>query len=634
MKKIYTIIITILGFSLLPSCDYLDIMPDEVPSEKEAFADIEAARRYLYSCYSFIPNPREASFSMDLWTSDENVTAFEHEAFAAFPKGNYTAVNVSDKNNSLYKMSLWNGLFAGIRQCYLLLENIDGVPGMDPAEKQLYKAETTFLIAYYHFLLLRGYGPTILVESLPDINEPNPENYLPRRPYDECVDWIAGKFDEAIAMGLKNSYEGSDYGRATATAAKALKGRMFLYAASPLFNGGSSSEPDTDNLSAEYANFKNADGTQLISTTYDASKWKRAADALEIAITAAKNEGIVLYNKVPDNLIAAPTDPVQATLRMTFADRNTREIIWPWCKKEDGYSVQNKSTPFDKDRDWSWNGIAPSIEIVKTFYTKNGLPIDEDPDYDYSAIEGTSSHGGSNIGNGTGVTLNLNLNREPRFYAWIAYHNSYYEIKRTSSTNTYLVKFAFNDNCGKNGRSTNYSPTGYLNKKGVHPNYRQGSGGGGLVHYPWPMIRLAEVYLNCAEALIEVGDPGSLAKAKGYIDEIRLRAGLKTLDETWAGIATLDQAKLRKIVRQERSIELYMENHRFWDVRRWLLGTKYFNARPMGMAVNEADEAAFLKIVDVGTAFERKFLTPQHYLMPIPIDDINRNPNIVQNPKY
>ena len=149
MKKFNQIFIVaacmLLG--ILSSCSYLDVVPDEKATEKDAFEDKDAAKRFVYSCYAYIPNPRSGTGSLDLFTSDEVVTAFEHETFAAFPKGNYSASNPV--------ISYWNSLFQGIKQCYILLNNIDMVPALEASIKADYIAQAKFLIAYYHFLLVQ-----------------------------------------------------------------------------------------------------------------------------------------------------------------------------------------------------------------------------------------------------------------------------------------------------------------------------------------------------------------------------------------------------------------------------------------------------------------------------------------------
>lgn len=588
----------------LGSCNYLDVVPDERPTEKDAFRDVFAARNFLYSCYSYIPAPRRSPGSLDFMTADEVITPFEHESFAWFPKGQFTASNPV--------ISYWEILYKGIRQCYLLIDNVDTTPGLDEDIKQLYKAEATFLIGYYHFLLARMYGPIIIQSQLPDI-EVNPNNYPARSSYDAVVDFIVSKYDEAAA-GLPEKFEsGSDFGRVTSVIARAMKSRVLLYAASPLFNGGGGLAPSF------YADFKDKDGNPLISTAFDREKWKRAADAAREAIEAAENAGIELYRNSTTTSLQ-PTDPIERDLRYVFADRNTKELIWADTRAETAYDLQNKSTPFYLGN--AWNGVGPTLRMVETFYTRNGLPIDKDPAFNYA--------GRYNIGTSElGPTMELNLNREPRFNAWIAYHNSKYEIIRPR-VNFIVAQFRKNDNCGIGARTTSYTPTGYLNKKGVHPLLNQDNGGVSQ-QYSWPVIRLAELYLNYAESLIEYGE--DFATAKTYIDKVRTRAGIPTVDESWAPIGGAnDQATLRDIIRQERTIELYLENHRFWDVRRWMQGEKYFDAPPQGMNIYGETDEDFFRVVTVKA--QRRFRSPAFYLMPIPIDEVNKNMNLIQNPGY
>ncbi len=199
----------ILGLALVfgvAACNYLDVVPDEVATEDDAFANVEAAEGFLYSCYSYIPNPRSGTGSIDWFTGDEIVTAFEHETFAHFPKGNYTA------NNPV--ISYWNTLFSGIKQSYMLKSNIDKVPLMPADRKKDYIAQADFLIAYYHFLLLRSYGPIIIITEEP-LLDTAPENFLGRSSYDESVEFISAKFDEAIE-GLPMDRENRLKGLATA----------------------------------------------------------------------------------------------------------------------------------------------------------------------------------------------------------------------------------------------------------------------------------------------------------------------------------------------------------------------------------------------------------------------------------
>ncbi len=607
MKKyIYSVLATALVMLSTSCSNYLDIVPDERPTDADAFRNPNAALGYLYSCYGYIPNQRSGTTSIDLLTADEVVTAFEHEVFAGFPKGQYTASNPV--------ISYWDDLYKGIRQCYIFKENIDGVVGIDDPTKEVYKAEADFLIGYFHFLLLRMYGPLVIADHKFDTNV-SPDLYPVRSTYDESVDFIVSKLDEASQKLPAVEVSADNFGRATSVIAKAVKSRLLLYAASPLFNGGGGLKASL------YANFKNSEGQELISTTYDKEKWNRAAVATREAIDAAESAGFSLYRNSDYNS-DHPANPVEKDLRYTFIDTESSELIWAETRRESVYDFQNKSTPFLTGNEGvAWNGVSPTLRMIEAFYTENGLPIDKDPAYDYD--------GRYNVVNtAQGNTMALNVDREPRFNAWISFHNGFYEVIRGNDKQI-VTRYRRNDAHGIQGRSNNYSPTGYLNKKGVAPLLNQ-SRLQVSVNYSWPVIRLAELYLNYAEALIEYGQ--DLATAKQYIDRVRTRAGIPTVDAAWAAIGGAgDQETLRQIVRQERTIELYLENHRFWDLRRWQVAEEYLGEKLKGMNIQGETDAEFFQISEV--PFLREF-NPRNYLMPIPQSEINKNELLIQNPNY
>ena len=414
------------------------------------------------------------------------------------------------------------------------------------------------------------------------------EKMLPRSTYDECVDWVSEQFS-IVSEKLPTERTGSSYGLATSVAAKALRARLLLYAASPLFNGNSE----------YYSDFTNNDGTLLMSQTYSKEKYKAAADAALEAINFAESHGYRLYYVTDDAIGTStypyPTDDIQRQLRLTYVDKNgTKEVLWANTRLEEMYSIQNKSIPYLS----FGGGYGPSLTMVERFYTENGLPIDQDPEYDYTNRFQTTIL--NDDIRGEGITLKLNDQREPRFYAWISFHNGFYECQteRVAADGTagttyqnkmdrsggkgrrWLTQYKKNDNSGKVNRGNNFSPTGYLNKKFFHPAFQNGLNA--TTKYPYPLIRMAELYLNYAEILIELGGEDNLSKAKVYIDKIRTRAGIPTIDVAWKKAEHPEKANtqdgLREIVRRERQIEFYLENHRFWDLRRWkqaeILGEK------------------------------------------------------------
>ena len=431
--------------------------------------------------------------------------------------------------------------------------------------------------------------------------------------------------------------------------AEALRAKVHLYAASPLFNGNSDF----------FAGFKSPlDGRFLISQTVDIEKWKTAETVTRKAIADLENAGYRLYNEVghddagtPSANKPGPVNKAQRAVRYTFMDNvggTNPEVIMVDTRKEGTYALQNQSTPKQKASNGyknSWGILAPTLQTVEMFYTKNGLPIDEDKEFDYSGrykiVNMPVNYDGNNyFAQSNGRTLNLN--REPRFFAWIAFHNGNYEIMKyngkvvntNNAKKAIVVKFRKNDANGwEDGQTGNYTGTGYLNKKFVHPAFQNGP-----VHYPYPVIRMAEMYLNLAEILIELdaleNTTGRLEEAKGLIDKIRVRAGIPTIDEAWKKANHPEKANtaegLREIVRRERQIEFYLENQRFWDLRRWkdagILGEKVWGMNIEG----DTDETFF-----VPTELQniRTFKQAQ-YLMPIPMTETNKVPHIVQNPGY
>lgn len=623
IKHILLIIAVLVGFS---ACDFLDVVPDEKPTEKDAFEDINAAERFLYSCYSYLPKSRSGSESLDLMTGDEVVTAFEHEKFASFPKGNYSP--------SSTVISYWNTFFQGLKQCYILLNNIASVPNMSDSQKEDYRAQVNFLIAYYHFLMIRCYGPVILITEEPSTNI-LPSEYLGRSSFDQCIEFVCQKFDEAAAI-LPVNRPVRQYGLATKVAAKALKAKMLLYAASPLFNGNAEF----------YRNFVDHEGNPLMPLAYDADKWVKAKQAYEEAISIAESAGYGLLTQLSEDFgTSHPADPTQRLLRLNIMEAGNKEILWADSRDEGYYGIQNKSLPYSASS--AWNGIAPTWNMLNRFYTKNGLPYDEDPSYKtVNKLELiTVDDRYADVAKEGEKTIRFNLDREPRFYAWVAFQGGYYEVKSGATNGAYdkdpgysdgrlVCNFVIGGNTSRgankdNLRTNDYSPTGYLNKKGVHPGFDVQTNLKTPLHYPWPIIRMADVYLGYAETCVETND---LSTAKTYLDKIRVRAGIPTVDSAWEGVATLDQNKLRSIVRQERMIELYLENQNFWDMRRWKLAAQYFNVKHKGMTIEAETVETFSNLQEV--IFVRSFTAPDQYLLPIPAEDVNRNQKLVQNPGY
>jgi hypothetical protein len=612
MKRFCIIIIIALGLTTgLSSCKkYLDVVPSNVATLNDAFKTPNNALNFFYSLYSYIPpiSSITGSLSMEMWGTDEIAIPW-----TKYPVWNF--VRGGQSSSSPY-MNYWStggsGMYDGIRQCYIFLDNIDKTPNLDPIQsnadsmKTVMKGEAYFLIGYYHFVLLRQYGPLVPITGETDITASGSSFYPKRQPYDSCVNFIANMLDKAATM-LPATQSLSNLGRATSVVAKSIKARMLLYAASPLCNG------NTD----YYSNFKNKDGQALMNLTYDANKWKRAADACLDAINAAQAQNIQLYTytgTLPTGMTQA-----QANYRYSMVDPWNKELIWGYSKSEPYYGFQRHSFPrVTQSNTAAYNGNSPTLKMVETYYTANGLPINVDPSFNYNSRYTIN-----------GSTILLHQNREPRFYASIAYNGGSYFCNSTSVTMNFLLNGAEGTYAG----AANYSPSGYLVQKGVHPNSIITTSSDNLISYPWPLVRLAELYLDYAEALNEYSGTSAQNTVISYIDPIRQRSGIPGVLTSWGlvGKTSFTQDEMRQIIRQERMIELGFEGHRIWDIRRWKLGDTYFNVPVQGMNIQATTAATFYQPTIIET---RTFTTPNSYFWPISTNDLSVNSNLVQNPGW
>lgn len=631
-KSIFKLIMFLALAGQVTSCDYLDIVPDERAQESDTWKTPAAVRGYLYSCYGYIPNNRQ--YPGSYWLPEE-MTAVTNEQFTTFKYGNYSPSSLSFTSNT------WGNVWNGIRQCYLFQQALENVTNVDiPAETiRQYRAESNFLIAYFHFLSLRAYGPTLIIREAIDQNTPI-EEFPERSSYDEVVQFINEKLDEAIP-DLPDTWSSQDYGRVTRLTALALKSRMYLYAASPLFNGNS--EMYSDFVSS-------VDGRHLISQEYSVEKWQQAADASLYAIQEVEKAGFHLYG---DAEAGTPSDDkpglpnaAQRRLRYTILDYdNNPEVIWADTRGDEYYGIQRRTGPRQTSGTYRSEMncvICPTLQAVERFYTANGLPMDMDKTYDYNNrydyIDAPVNNDGNNYDGGVsaGKVMRLTTGREPRFYAWVGYHNGYFEMGRYNDQDpgngdpakrVVQLKMLKNDVHGRGNRDIQYSISGFANKKWSMPAFV-----GALIEYPMVQFRLAELYLNYAEALVELN---RLDEAKTYIDRIRERAGIPTVDDAWNNYSTNPgyqntQEGLRQIVRQERINELYFEGHLFFDYRRWKVAEEYIGMPDRGL---DSQAVTVDEFSPIDLPIQRSFHKGQ-YLMPIPQDEINKAPQIVQNPYY
>lgn len=581
---------------------YLDIVPSDVATLDDAFKTSSGIYNFLASCYNYIPAINGES-APDVLASDEITIPWDRTWYPSY----YLVRGSISSSSPLWDFWGSGGMYDGIRQCYTFLANIDKTTSiLSSSTIDRLKGEVYFLIGYYHFVLLRSYGPVVTVDHEIALSGTGSDFYPSRQTYDSSVNFISNLWDKAASLLPAKIASSTEYGRATSVMALSMKARMLLYAASPLYNGNTE----------YYSSFTNKDGQQLMNQSYDGAKWQKAADAALAAINAASSAGIHLYTQAP---VSASDDFTQSVLnyRYSVVDPWNSELIWGATSGDQGWQIS--AMPNVDGSGTCYNGIAPTLVSVETYYTKNGLPIDKDPSYDYANRYKVS-----------GSSIQLHLNREPRFYASVAYQGGIYYCNATEETMSFLSGGAEGWKSGQ----ANYSPTGYLVQKMTHPNsIITATNPNGVVQYPWPIVRLSELYLSYAEALNEAQGATAQSAVLQYINSIRTRAGIPTVQDSWAlvGKSSFTQDDMREIIRTERLIELAFEGHRIWDIHRWKLGAKYLNVPAYGMNIKGTNLTDFAQATLAET---RTFNTPTSYLFPIGITDVSVNSNLVQNPGW
>ncbi|GAA4304797.1 RagB/SusD family nutrient uptake outer membrane protein [Compostibacter hankyongensis] len=637
MKKSMIITGWVVLSVVLTACDkYLDVVPDNVATIDYAFRTRSTAEKFLFTCYSYMPHygAPEGSGGNPGFVAGDEIWLTPNNASNAWQiaRGNQKVVQPYT--------DFWRGgnggidLYQGIRDCNIFLENIDMVPDMEEFEKNRWIAEVKFLKAYYHFWLLRMYGPIPLIrENLP-VDADREAVQLFREPVDTCVAYIVRLLDEAAAdLPDRIENEVAELGRITKAIDLSLKAEVLVTAASPLFNGN-----------ADYTGFAGPDGKPLFDAAPDPGKWQVAAKACREAVELCESLGYKLYYYQPQfsQYDLSDTTLTEMSIRNAVCEKWNAEVIWGDINSTSN-TIQARSTPRGLDPDRSDNqstlsNLAPPLKIVEQFYSNHGVPITEDKTWDYEkrfdlVTPGTESRYDLKPGY---TTASLNYNREPRFYADLGFDGGiwYGQGRFDDKSNDLLFVSAKRGQPASVINPNNYSVTGYWPKKLVNFQNVIGSGNTYTVQdYPWPIMRLAGLYLLYAEAQNEASGPGQ--EVFRYIDAVRERAGLPTVEDAWTNYSTspgkyTTKEGMREIIRRERLIELAFEGQRYWDLRRWKEAAKTLNQPITGWDTNQEDAASYYR----ETVLYNQQFTTRDYLWPIGEDEVISNKNLVQNPGW
>jgi hypothetical protein len=630
------------------ACDYLDVVPDNIATIDYAFRNRTEAEKYLFTCYSYRPPLGDLYDDPAMCGADENWQFYA--VGNIFPT--YTSSNIGRgfQNSNAPYLNFWaknsdeaNGarvLWQGIRDCNIFFENIDKVLDLQDYEKRRWIAEVKFLKAYYHYYLFKCYGPIPIMDVNLPISAGVEEVRVYREPVDKVVEYISNLMLESVEdlPDANQVIEGTEAGRIDKLIAMSMRAELLLFAASPLFNG------NTELTRA----MVDSRGVQLFPD-YDVNKWAVAAEACKDAIEMCHAQKKDLYDIVDPMASDAPEElQLQTTYREAICDRWNKELIWGSTNHEYSTLARSSHARIVRLSFTEINNInsqwAPTLKTVEKYYSSNGVPIEEDIEWQQEgwyanrySIRPEASSGEPEIfyvKEGK-YTVNLHYNREPRFYASIGfdrgiyYGSGYYDFP----ANVKHCEFINLEYSGYQGGSQ-YSPTGYAAKKMHSFKCSVAENASSIEYYPFPIMRLANLYLMYAEALNEAEDSQAARDlAIQYINRVRARIKLEGVVESWTKYSTnpdkpTRQDGLRDIIQRERTIELAMEGKRFWDVRRWKKINE-LNDQPQGWNIQGETAEDFYRVIDIARV--PVSFTVRDYFWPIRESDLITNKNLLQN---
>ncbi len=671
-KNILIILAAALSFS---SCNFLDVVPPQSMDVDDAMRDKDRAIAYLYSGYEYCTEiykqhlVRNYVSSVDEYGLPDSWGVNSQRTAWGLPNSG----EVWDRNfDNACK-------YIGRVNHFLYLLDSGVVPQHSTAEDiKRWRAECNFLLGHYHMHMLFAIGPCPIMDHWYDDTSMSKYDFPGRSHFNYCVERICQWFD-AAAQDLPETVIDNELGRATKSAALALKARTLLYAASDFWNGGC---PDM------FKNWRNdryetpGYGTALMNTEYDPKKWESARLACQEALDAALAAGRKLFQLEDAKAvrinqdIELPSIPLKgdseedlefreyvSLMQYIFATPDTegnKETVWGIgneIKNRFNGSIgylewTNTATPpaitnFNGTIIGGRGGVSPFLYTIENFYTENGkLPKDDasfTPESDWYSLtdievtyeEEVEVNDVVEIKTKTRKPItNINCNREPRFYAWMSFDGAEYATKISAG------KPLFIDMCDpqKQGYNTNttygdINITGYLCRKFIQPNYIVSSEMSmddnlkqqAVRSIPFAVVRMAELYLNLAECYAMEGNK---TDALTNLNIIRQRAGVPELTES-----DLAGRPLMEWVKNERFIELWGEGHRYFDLRRWCMAPEYLKAGVRkGLSYGKDNTPEKLNVPrEVNQPFVWE---DRMYLQPVVYYEVDSNPQLVQAPEY
>lgn len=606
MKKIFVILFltgVILG---LCSCqDYFLEKPDTTGTVdlESVFSNTKNAEAALFKSYRdvLLHGLPGGGISMDnvMLSNISGELSFGYDWQNAMPylQTGLTATRSTDTYNRNWEV---------IRACYVVKENIDKVADMTDERKAYIKAEATALIAYRYMGMFYRYGGLPIVRK--SFSSDDSDLNTPRATLQKTLDFIVELCNEAYA-GLPDSWAGIDAGiyngRLTKGVPLAIKARAMIYAARPLFNS-----------SAPVIDIGENNNIVCFGSNAGAGYWQDAIAANEAVLTWANSNGKTLIFTSGEGNRNTRAQAIKDLL-VVCSQFDNPEIILAYKSHDSGNRISQfyNNGPYQNREPWLIDNTGMYTNFLEKYVDTLGNRL---------TWPGIGAEG-----NRPATEWIANIARiEARF------RTDLLVVGEGSAANANDANWQA-ENRGKWLTNMTQNPNDIGNPvnagKGAGFSVKFYDGAGRRLWTEIPLFRLAETYLNLAEAYNEAGNPASALK---NVNIIRNRAGLPSVTET-------DQALLREIIWREKTIEYFNENHRYFDLKHWKhpkIGTEEIGGpkRELRFLVKDYNTNKggdnLISYWDA-VAFQNVYWNPRMFLEPIPQDEVNKG-IIVQNPGY
>ncbi|MEY8708906.1 RagB/SusD family nutrient uptake outer membrane protein [Bacteroides faecichinchillae] len=679
IKKLFILLLAIFSAGVFSSCnDYLEsdkYFKDRTTIEA-VFTDRDRTEQWLAYAYSFLKNQCADVVSKDAGTSSHcfaDDMYYGDRDIAYDPKEgsqlSYNKFKLGEYNENEFN-EVWPRCYKGIYQASVFIHNIDMNPTMTPEERLDYKGQARFVRAYFYWLLLRKYGP---IPLMPDEGVDYTQSYdqiaTPRSSYEEVADFISAEMVQAAKeLQYLKRMDNENIARPTKGAALATRAYALIFAASPLANGNND----------EFAQALVDDqGRRLLSPEYNEEKWAKAAAACKDVMELGVYE---LYHA---SFSSSDNGPQDRPTIVPPSDNNFSTKIWPNGWKDidpfksyrnlfsgDVSAVDNPELIFSRinnttDGDYAiealvlhqmprdfggWNTHGLTQKMCDAYYMNNGSDC-PGKDKEIGRGDGSQRLTGfttkEDVEKGLYKPLSENVslqyaNREPRFYASVAYNGAVWNyMSRTEPNDRNRQTFYYRGLGNGFMNSPFHLRTGIGIMKFVNPEDSPGN----IRKKPEPAIRYADILLLYAEALNELDGTYNIPSwdesmtytisrnkeemQKG-IHPVRIRAGLPDYTETQYA----NKDELRKALKRERMIELMGEGKRYYDLRRWKDAPVEEALQIYGcnVVMDETHRNEFhvpIAIYNLPSTF-----SPKMYFWPIRHDELKHNKRLTQNPGW